>query len=61
MIKGIGLNMVISDRADRSDPGGLMEYAKHTMRQRTSIYNVGTDKGLGSNRYCMQVCIDRHI
>ena len=35
----------LSDRADRSDPGGLMEYAKHTMRQRTSIYNVGTDKG----------------
>ena len=45
VIKDIGFNMVISDRADRSNPGGLMEYAGHAMGWRTSIYNVVTDKG----------------
>ena len=43
--KGICYNMVISDRADRSDPGDLMEYAGHEVGQRTSIYNLGTNKG----------------
>ena len=37
--------MVISDRADRSDPGCLMEYAGQEVGRRTIIYHVGTDKG----------------
>ena len=45
MIKVLCYTMIISDRADRSDPGGLKEYVKHKVGQRTSIYHVGTDKG----------------
>ena len=37
--------MVISDRPDRSNPGGLMEYVGHKIGWRTSIYHIGTDKG----------------
>ena len=37
--------MVISDRANRSYPGGLVEYAGHKVGRRTSIYNVGTAEG----------------
>ena len=45
MIKVICYNIVISDRADRSDPGGLEEHVGHEVGRRTSIYHVGTDKG----------------
>ena len=45
MIKGICYDMVISDRAARSYPGGLMEYVGHKVGWHTRIYNVGTDKG----------------
>ena len=41
---GICYNMVTSDRTDRSDPGGLMEYAGHKVGRHMSIYNVKTDK-----------------
>ena len=43
-MKVICYNMIISDRADRSDPGGLKEHVGHEVGQRTSIYHVGTDK-----------------
>ena len=45
MIIGICYNMVICDRADGSNPRGLMEYAGHEVGRRRSIYHVGTDKG----------------
>ena len=34
----------IPDRADKSDPGGLMEYAGHKVGRHMSIYHVGTAK-----------------
>ena len=36
--------MVISNRAARSNPGSLMEYAGHKVGRCTSIYNIGNDK-----------------
>ena len=45
MIKVICYNMIISDRADRSDPGGLKEHVGHKVGQRRSVYHVETDKG----------------
>ena len=45
MIKGICYNMIISDRADRSNPGGLKEYVGHGVGRYKSISHIGTDKG----------------
>ena len=42
---GICYNMVTSDRTDRSDPGGLMEYAGHEVGRCTSIYHLGITRG----------------